>query len=158
MDAAQTLLDIEQIKQLKHRYFRCVDTKDWDGLTDCFVPEATATYPRHPCANRDDILAFLTRLMVPEMVTMHQGHHPEIAVEGDTATGVWHLHDKVIVPAFDYSLEGAAIYRDRYVRTEDGWKLSHTEYDRLFETSWKLSAIEGYTVNQGEISKGTASA
>ena len=43
----QQLLDIEQIKQLKARYFRLMDTKQWDDwgmvfATDCVmeVPEA----------------------------------------------------------------------------------------------------------------------
>ena len=40
MDAAEELLAIEQIKQLKARYFRCMDTKDWDGLRAVFAPNA----------------------------------------------------------------------------------------------------------------------
>jgi hypothetical protein len=30
----QRLQDIEAIKQLKARYFRCVDTHDWDAFAD----------------------------------------------------------------------------------------------------------------------------
>ena len=30
--------DIEAIKQLKARYFRTMDTKDWDGFADVFAP------------------------------------------------------------------------------------------------------------------------
>ena len=39
----QQLLDIEAIKQLKARYFRCMDTKDWDGFAGVFrdAPEST---------------------------------------------------------------------------------------------------------------------
>ena len=32
MDTVERLDAIEAIKQLKARYFRCMDTKDWDGL------------------------------------------------------------------------------------------------------------------------------
>lgn len=154
MDAAQTLLDIEHIKQLKHRYFRYVDTKDWDGVAGCFVPDATAAYPQSECASRDEIIAFLSSSMVPDLVSMHQGHHPEIEVDGDTATGTWYLHDKVFVPAYDFCLEGAAIYTDRYVRTEDGWRLTHTGYQRMFENTWKASGVEGFRLKQGDISRG----
>ncbi len=156
MDAAQTLLDIEHIKQLKHRYFRYVDTKDWAGVTSCFVPEATAGYPQQECASRDEIIAFLSSSMVPDMVSMHQGHHPEITVDGDTATGVWYLHDKVFLPGFDFALEGAAIYTDSYVRTADGWLKTRTAYQRMFETTWKLSTGEGFRLKQGDISRGPA--
>lgn len=34
MDDAERLMAIEEIKQLKARYFRCMDTKDWDGFAD----------------------------------------------------------------------------------------------------------------------------
>ena len=49
--------------------------------------------------------------MTEGMLTLHQVHHPEIEVDGDTATGHWYLQDKVIVEAFKFVLEGAAIYR-----------------------------------------------
>ena len=32
---------IEQIKKLKARYFRCMDTKDWDGFQNVFTADAT---------------------------------------------------------------------------------------------------------------------
>lgn len=159
MGAAEDLLAIEHIRQLKYRYFRFVDTKDWDGVASCFVPEATAGYPQRECANRDEIIAFLSESMIPDLVTMHQGHHPEITLDGNEATGIWYLHDKVVVVPYDFSLEGAAIYSDRYSRTGDasdlgGWRMTHTGYQRIFEATWKLSAIEGFHVQQGEISRG----
>ena len=51
------------------------------------------------------------------LISMHHAHHPEISVDGDTAEGRWYLEDKVIVPDFDFVLEGAAFYTDRYART-----------------------------------------
>lgn len=145
------LLDLEEIRQLKYAYFRCVDTKDWDGIGACFVPAATATYPTQDCVDRDAILAFLTTSMFPDLVTMHHGHHPEIRVDGDEATGTWHLHDQVYAPDFDFALEGAALYEDRYVRTADGWRMAHTGYRRIFE---KTSSLTGAKVKQGDLSRG----
>jgi hypothetical protein len=40
MNASDHLLAIEQIKQLKARYFRCMDTKDWAGLRSVFCDDA----------------------------------------------------------------------------------------------------------------------
>ena len=40
MDALDRTVAIEEIHQLKARYFRCMDTKDWAGLTDVFAPDA----------------------------------------------------------------------------------------------------------------------
>ena len=44
MDPLQQLQEIEAIKQLKARYQRCVDTKDWDGLADTFTADARSVY------------------------------------------------------------------------------------------------------------------
>lgn len=148
------LLDLEEIRSLKHAYFRCVDTKDWDGVTDCFVPEATAAYPQQECASRDEIIAFLSTNMTSGLVSMHHGHHPEISVEGDDAAGRWYLHDKVFVADFDFALEGAAIYTDRYRRTADGWRMTDTSYERVFETTWSLSDVKSFKLSQGDISRG----
>jgi hypothetical protein len=38
-DAAQELWEIEAIKQLKARYFRLMDAKDWRGLAEVFTPD-----------------------------------------------------------------------------------------------------------------------
>ena len=83
---------------------------------------------------------------------MHQVHHPEITVEtADTATARWYLQDKVIVPAFQFMLEGAAFYSDRYVRTPDGWRVSHTGYRRTFEMTYNLADLPGTKVKTGVI-------
>lgn len=150
-DDLRMLLDLEEIRQLKYAYFRCLDTKDWDGVAACFVPEATASYPSQDCADRDAILEFLAASLVPDLVTMHHGHHPEIRVDGDEAQGTWYLHDQVYAPAHDFALEGAALYEDRYVRTSDGWRMAHTGYDRIFE---KSGSTAGVTIKQGARSRG----
>ena len=40
MDALQRLVDIEEIKQLKARYWRCIDTKSFDELATVFAEDA----------------------------------------------------------------------------------------------------------------------
>ena len=38
------LVALEEIKRLKYRYLRCIDTKDWDGLADVLTADAVADY------------------------------------------------------------------------------------------------------------------
>ncbi|WP_246210354.1 nuclear transport factor 2 family protein [Nocardioides piscis] len=146
------LLDLEAIRQLKYAYFRCLDTKDWEGVAACFVPEATATYPHHECESRVAIIDFLSTAMVPDLITMHHGHHPEIEIDNDRATGTWYLHDRVLAPAFEFALEGAGLYADRYVRTVDGWRMEHTGYARIFESTSTIDS--GVKIEQGKRSRG----
>ena len=41
----QRLIDIEAIKQLKARYFRAIDRKEWDELGQVFAPDAVLEVP-----------------------------------------------------------------------------------------------------------------
>jgi hypothetical protein len=39
----------------------------------------------------------------------------------------------VIVPSADLEIGGTAFYSDRYAKTDDGWRIAHTGYMRVFE-------------------------
>ena len=143
MSAAE---DLEAIKALKYAYVRCLDTQDWDGFADCMTQDVTADYSGLRFDNRDALIDYLRTNLVG-ILTTHQVHHPEITVDGDDAAGRWYLYDRVLAPEHDFYLEGAAFYADRYVRTSDGWKITHTGYARTWELNGKLSALG--TVNAG---------
>ena len=138
--------DLEQIRQVKYRYLRTLDTKQWDDFEACFVPEATGDYNGLVFDDRAALVDYMRSNLGEGLITLHQVHHPEITVDGDTATGRWYLQDKVIVPAFDYYLEGAAFYEDRYVRTPQGWRVSHTGYRRTYEMTASLKDIPSLKV------------
>lgn len=139
--------DITQICQLKYRYLRTLDTKDWGEFEACFLPEATGDYNGLVFADRAALVSYMRENLGEGLITMHQVHHPEITVDGDTATGRWYLHDKVFVEAFRFMLEGAAFYDDRYTRTPDGWRVSHTGYRRTFEATYNLDDLPGFKLN-----------
>ena len=131
------LLEIEAIKRLKYKYFRCLDSKRWAELAECFAPDATSSYDggKYSFQGRDQILGFLERALGPaSMITLHQGHHPEIEITGPTsATGIWYLEDQVIDAQRNTTLRGAAFYRDTYIKLGGAWKLQSTGYTRTFE-------------------------
>jgi hypothetical protein len=136
--------DLEQIRQLKYRYLRTLDTKQWDEFEDCFVADATADYAGLVFDDRAALVDYMRANLGPGIVTMHQVHHPEITVDGDAGTARWYLHDQVISVEHRFRLEGAAFYEDRYVRTPAGWKVSHTGYRRTFEATYALDDLPGF--------------
>ncbi|WP_139979279.1 nuclear transport factor 2 family protein [Nocardioides litoris] len=138
MTTLEDLIDVHDISQLKYRYLRCLDTKDWDGFAACFVPEATADYNGLTFADRAALVDYMRTNLGDGLITLHQVHHPEITVDGDSATGRWYLEDKVVVEAFRFQLEGASFYEDRYVRTPEGWRVTHTGYVRTHEVHHHL--------------------
>ncbi|NPC98200.1 nuclear transport factor 2 family protein [Nocardioides sp. zg-DK7169] len=138
--------DVEEICRLKYRYLRTLDSKEWADFEACFEPDATADYDGLVFADRAALVDYMRTNMVEGMHTLHQAHHPEIEVDGDTATGRWYLQDRVIVPAYSFMLEGAAFYSDRYVRTAEGWRVAHTGYRRTHELKYDLRQFPGLTV------------
>ena len=76
--------DLEQIRQLKYRYLRTLDTKQWDDFADCFVPEATADYAGLAFPDREALVdymrtnlgpAWLRWALFPHNVNYHVEHH-----------------------------------------------------------------------------------
>lgn len=129
--------EIEAIQQLKFRYFRCLDTKDWEGMSALLVPEATSAYGdgKYSYEGREDIMKFLTDSLGRDTImTAHFGHHPEIALESDDrATGVWSFEDTVIDTQFEITIRGAGFYSDVYVKRDGAWRILSTGYRRTFE-------------------------
>jgi len=137
MDHLEELCEIEAIKQLKYRYIRCIDEKLWDEMEQCFTPSATCTYSggKYAFEGRDAIMKFLVGAMDRgSFLSSHRVHQPEIRLDGPTtAKGTWALDDYVIDTKLGITLQGAAFYHDDYVKTEAGWKIEHTGYERTFE-------------------------
>jgi len=140
--------DVEQIKQLKYRYLRTLDLKDWDGFAEVFEPDATGSYgPGLEFGSAAEIVAFMRESLGPDIITVHQVHHPEISVDGDQATGSWSLDDTVIVTEHRMVLRGAAYYQDRYERGADGvWRIAHTGYRRLYEAMFSLDDVPSWAL------------
>ena len=55
------LEEVEEIKQLKYKYQRCLDTKDWDGLAETFTKDATTAFSdgQYVFKGVDKIMEFL---------------------------------------------------------------------------------------------------
>ncbi len=138
--------ELEAIRRVKYAYFRTLDLKQFDVLGALLTEEATASYEdgKTVLEGRAAIVAWLTGVLGdPGIVTEHHGHHPEITVTSETtATGVWYLQDRVIVPAADVEISGTAFYDDRYRRTEEGWRIAHTGYTRVFEEQRTHASLE----------------
>ncbi|MGN5236437.1 MULTISPECIES: nuclear transport factor 2 family protein [unclassified Rhodococcus (in: high G+C Gram-positive bacteria)] len=132
------LNDIEEIKQLKYTYMRTVDLNRWDDLAECLADDVVCWYDsgRHKHEGKAAVLDFLqnTSLAKPDSSSLHLVSHPVITIESDDrAVATWALSDTVVDRSKKTVLRGAAYYRDEYVRTDEGWRILSTGYDRLYE-------------------------
>lgn len=135
--------DIEAIKNLKARYFRFLDTKDWAGWGDLFTADASldvdtavSTRGADPRSiptvrGRAEIVKFV-RSVVDDCITVHHGHMPEIELSSPTsARGVWAMED--IVDKVGVRLvRGYGHYHETYRREADGqWRIATLRLTRL---------------------------
>ena len=132
--------DIEDIQRVKYRYLRALDTKHWDEFADTLTDDVIGRYgeslgEEHHFNDKASLVEFMRTSMPANIITEHRVTHPEITVNGDEATAIWYLQDRVIVPEFNFMLIGAGFYHDKYRRTADGWKISETGYDRTYDAS-----------------------
>lgn len=144
---------LELLRGLKYRYFRTLDLKQWDDFAATLDPEIEARYGTHAMGEaltldgRDAVVGFMRENMGPGIVTTHVANHPEITVDGDTATGSWLFEDTVLATDFGVLIRGAGYYTDRYRRGTDGiWRIRATSYVRIYESSQSLADTPSHTL------------
>jgi uncharacterized protein (TIGR02246 family) len=125
--------DVEAIRRLKARYFRTMDTKDWEGMRRVFADDAvidTVEAGGTRVTGADAFMEFLQAALA-DAVTVHQGHMPEIDVtSATTAAGIWALHDIVMWPN-GVRLDGYGHYHETYEKVGGEWRIASSKLTRL---------------------------
>jgi hypothetical protein len=138
MDEIERMTAIEEIRRLKARYFRCLDTKDWDGFRDVFA--ADAEMDMRPEAGEaglvhgNQAIADFVRGVVGDVETVHHGHMPEIDLTSTTtATGIWAMEDLLRWPAGGPfgSMHGWGHYHETYTKEGGAWRIRTLALTRL---------------------------
>lgn len=149
MDEIDRLTAIEEIKQLKARYFRFMDTKRWDDFAALFADEATMDMRAEVVSlasvglklefgdlvwsgPRDIAAKVAAALEITRSV--HHGHTPEITIESPvSATGIWAMEDLIFYPPGSPfpGFQAYGHYHDRYVIQHGGWRIASTTLSRL---------------------------
>ena len=125
--------DIEAIRQLKARYFRTMDAKDWTGMRKVFTDDAvvdTAEAGGDVVQGADEFPAYL-QVALDGTVTVHQGHMPEIVMTSETeATGIWALND-IVIWSNGTRLDGYGHYHETYEKRGGEWRIKSSKLTRL---------------------------
>ncbi|AUM18190.1 bile acid 7-alpha dehydratase [Rhodococcus ruber Chol-4] len=125
---------LEEIRMLKHRYFRACDAKDPEGMRACFVAEGADIYYGPALGSFDDadgLVEVYARLALERLddryviLDMHHGMHPSIEITGEgTATGAWTLRFRQVDLRARTERVSALDYDDDYVVEDDRWKIA----------------------------------
>jgi len=148
MDTAERLWAIEQIKQLKARYFRFLDTKDQEGMRTIWAEDAIfdarTALTLDPTGSgtsgsdwvwkgRDTIVQAIGT--VATLPTAHHGHCHEIEILSPTeARGVIAMEDYVWPAPGDTRttlLHGFGHYHEEYRLRDGRWQIWRSRLSRL---------------------------
>jgi len=134
----QLLMDIEAIKQLKHAYFRCLDTANFEEMAGLFHENVSVHFVggsyEWKLEGRAEYIESLQKSFHREAVGHHNGHHPEIQILSETeATGIWYLADNMWMTNYKFFTTGTALYWDRYLKVDGRWTIRDTKYERIYE-------------------------
>lgn len=149
LDLIDVLYIIEEIKQLKSRYFQAVDEKDYTNLAGMFTHDAVVDFSGEPAhhvghhgvqsSDRDETSwrvvggAEASRVIagaVQDITTVHQGHDPQIIITGtNSAHGRWTLYDRLEFP--EETMHGFGHYHETYERQNGEWRFASLLLTRL---------------------------
>jgi uncharacterized protein (TIGR02246 family) len=128
--------DLEAIRQLKARYFRMLDTKDWEGFLALFTPAVIIDMTDEGGTRTEGAAEFVStvRSSLEGAITVHHGHTPELAITSPTrATGIWAMEDHLWWPEGHpiRHLHGYGHYHETYSKADDGWRIASLALTRL---------------------------
>lgn len=122
---------LENVVDVKARYCRLLDAKDWARWSALFLRDATLQFGPSSEAvvrGRDAIERLLSR-QLRSATTLHEARDPELREDGlGRVRIVWRMKDRVETPL--YLLEGAGFYEDVYAETPVGWRIASLRLHR----------------------------
>lgn len=150
MDLAQrldALEQIEEIKKLKHSYWRACDAKDPVRFRRSFI-RLGASIDYDGLGTFDDaapMVAIFEKIALLEVdgrhavLDMHHGIHPDIELTSETsAIGRWTLQFRQIDTVSRTEKVMTGEYNDKYVIEDGAWKMSQCHFTQTWSITTPL--------------------
>jgi hypothetical protein len=143
--------ELEELRQLKARYCRFLDTKDVEPWRAVFAADLVVTLDRAVSVGGADPMTaeplegvdnFVPMVLggLEGVATMHHCHTPELTLtSATTATGIWAMED-LLVFADGREMHGAGHYRETYEKQDGSWRIKTLHLTR---TILRMSGGDG---------------
>lgn len=144
-DREQALQDRYDIGQVIVRYATSVDQRDLDRYATCFTDDVEVSgFGGQTFTDRATYVDWVGGALDRFSGTHHQITNQEVEVDGDRAhlrSYVQATHEMADDP--EKLLILWAIYDDRLVRTDDGWRITHHRIERLIPSRFVTATRPG---------------
>lgn len=124
----------QEIAEVVFRYGYALDSRDWDLLRTCFLPDVVGNYGGDPLQGYEAIEELCRNTLEPLSVSQHLIGNVSATVDGDEARSSCYLHAQHVRPGTEGGEQFifAGRYLDRLVRTPEGWRIA----ERTLEAMW----------------------
>ena len=142
----QILEDIEAIKKLKAKYFRCCDLRLPDEMADCLMDNVRVDYDKIGVfEDRKSFIAVFVELGCRDnIIDLHHGHNPEIEIHGDeSASGFWELYFYTVDTDAKTARQLGGYYQDEYCKLNGEWRIRSTKFTSLSVQDYRLGEEGG---------------
>lgn len=141
VSALDEMVICQRLTDVKARYCRTVDAKDWAGFEAVFAPDATldfrgsaSTSVGNSVLQGASVIVETIRNAISQITTVHQCHTPEFEIVSLTeAKATWHMTDHLRFPEGSpvRAKNGYGYYHETYVKLDGQWKIKSTRLERI---------------------------
>lgn len=140
MTDIEWLVALEEIKLLKARRDRAVDTKDWDTYLALHAPDHVSHNDGYSRWNSSaEMIENVKKLLgAADKISVHHSHTPEITFESPTkAKGIWAMEDMIFWNQGEekHWLHGYGFYHESYEKRDGKWLFTSRQLKRTHVTT-----------------------
>jgi SnoaL-like domain len=135
ISGVEKLLALEDLRALKARRDRAVDTKDWELLESLHAPDHTSYNDDYPPWTTAAEMIANVRVIMEHLKTAHHSHTPEITFEApDHASGIWAMSGLSVWDqgAEEHWFLGMGHYYETYEKRDGTWLFTSRRLKYLF--------------------------
>ena len=127
--------DNDAVRRTKHKYWRCFDTANLEGMKEALQADVTVSgVYSMVLKGRDAYLQMVNEGAHAKMISHHHGHNGEIDILSDTeALATSYLYDDLYEFRRNTRRCGTAFDQDKYLKVDGRWQLWYSQVHRISE-------------------------
>lgn len=133
----EEISDRIQIDDLLTRYTVAIDTKDWELLDTCFLPDAQVDYTTSGGIKGvyPEVREWLGKALAAFPITQHFISNTVVQLEGDRATSKTYVYNPMCTNkpgGGQHVFNVGAYYIDKLAYTDEGWRIAERYEEQAF--------------------------